>query len=337
MILVTGAAGHVGNVLIRTLLAEGRGPVRAMVHRGGNTPALAELEVETVTADLLDPFSLEAAFEGAELVFHTAGVVSIASTGLGRLRRANVEGTRNVLAACGRHGVRRLVYTSSVHAFVEPPMGECTSETSPIDPARSRGPYARTKAEATLLVLEATRTGLDAVVAYPSGIVGPHDYRPSHTGQLVLDCLRGRMWAYVNGAYDFVDVRDVAKGLIAAADRGRPGEGYLMAGHSITVEDLLNRLALQSGVPGPRICLPLGLARAAGLFSPLYYRLRRQTPVFTSYSVDVVNSNYCMDQSKAERELGFVSRPLTETLDDTVGWFSDRRGATTSKAGPSAR
>jgi dihydroflavonol-4-reductase len=321
LIVVTGAAGHVGNVLVRTLLAAARGPVRAMVHQGGNSIALAELEVEILSGDVLDPASLAVAFEGADLVFHTAGVVSITNSGLKRLRRANVEGTRNVLAACRASGVRRLVYTSSVHAFVEPPAGACTTENSPIDPVRSPDPYAKTKAEATLLVLQAARQGLEAVVAYPSGIVGPHDYKPSHTGQLVLDHFHRRLLAYVDGAYDFVDVRDVAQGLIAAADRGRSGEGYILAGHVITVIDLLRELERLSGVPAPRLRLPMRVARTAGIVAPAYYRLRRQRPLFTTYSVDVINSNHCMDRGKAERELSFAPRPLTETLDDTLRWF----------------
>ena len=321
MIVVTGAAGHVGNVLVRSLLAAHRGPVRAMVRRGGNSAALAELEVEIVSGDVLDPASLAAAFRGAEVVFHTAGVVSITNSGLKRLRRANVEGTRNVIAACRASGVGRLVYTSSVHAFVEPPAGACTTEDTPIDPARSPDPYAKTKAEATLLVLRAAQQGFDAVVAYPSGIIGPHDYKVSHTGQLVLDCFHRRLWAYVDGAYDFVDVRDVAQGLIAAADQGRSGEGYILAGHVISVIDLLKELERLSGVPAPRLRFPVKVARAAGVVAPAYYRLRRQRPLFTTYSVDVINSNHCMDRGKAEHELGFAPRPLTETLDDTLRWF----------------
>jgi dihydroflavonol-4-reductase len=136
-----------------------------------------------------------------------------------------------------------------------------------------------------------------------------------------MDFFRGRLWAYVDGAYDFVDVRDVAQGIVAAADRGRSGEGYVLSGHAMTVVDLLQELARLSGIPAPRLRFPLGVARAVGLVAPAYYRLRRQRPLFTTYSVDVINSNYCMDKSKAERELGFSARPLTETFSDTIRWF----------------
>ena len=223
MIVVTGATGHVGNVLLRRLVAEGTTDVRALVRPGKSTAAIADLEVEIVEADVRHYDSLVRAFRGADVVFHLAGIVSIATGGLKRLHETNVGGTRNVIAACREAGVGRLVYTSSVHAFVEQPPGTCLKETGAIDPLGVHGPYAKTKAEATLLVLEAAREGLDAVVVFPSGIIGPYDFRPSDTGALILACFHRRLKAYVRGAYDFVDVRDVAQGLMAAAQKGMPG------------------------------------------------------------------------------------------------------------------
>lgn len=327
MIVVTGATGHLGNVLVRRLVALGRGEIRALVGPSGRTASLAGAEVETVEADVRDHASLLRAFRGAEIVYHTAGIVSIETGGLERLRVTNVEGVRNVLAACRQAGVRRLVYTSSVHALAEPPRGVCLDESSSVDPVRVIGPYARTKAEATRLALDAAGEGLDVVVVFPSGIIGPYDFRPSYTGRFILECAQGRRRVYVDGAYNFVDVRDVAQGLIAAGEKGGQGEGYLLAGHEVSVVGLTRAIASIAGVPGARWRLPFGFTRAVSLLMPVYARLRNEQPLFTSYSLDVIASNCLMSHDKAQRELDFSPRPFRETLEDTIGWFTqvDRR------------
>jgi len=295
--------------------------LRALVRPGGSTASIVDLGVEVVGADMRRYDSLLQAFRGADVVFHVAGIVSIAGGGFKRLQETNVGGTRNVLAACREAGVRRLIYTSSVHAFVDWPVGTCLEETTVIDPLRVRAPYAKTKAEATLLALDATKQGLDAVVVFPTGIIGPHDFRPSDTGQLVLECSRGRLKASVPGAYNFVDVRDVAQGLMAAAKKGRAGEGYILAGHEITVGDLLQSVELITGVPAPSLCLPLGFVRALSFLFPAYYWITRERPLFTTYSLDVISSNCFMSHEKADRELGFSPRPFRETMEDTLRWF----------------
>lgn len=322
--VVTGATGYVGNALVRALLAQDVSGVRALVGPSRNTAALAGLEVETVEADVRSYDSLLPAFRGAEIVYHTAGLVSIGTRGLDRLRAVNVEGTRNVLHACRAAGVGRMVYTSSVHALVEPPRGALLDETFPVDPASVRGPYAKSKAEATRLVMAAASEGLDAVVVFPSGIIGPYDFRPSYAGKFIRDCAQGRLKAYVDGAYNFVDVRDVARGLLAAATKGRRGEGYILAGHTVSVAELICAIERITGVPAPRWRLHFGLARAAGTIMPAYYWMRRRQPLFTTYSLDVIASNGVMTSAKAQRELGFCPRPLLETLRDTIKWF---RGA----------
>lgn len=320
-IVVTGATGHVGNALVRGLVADGATGVYALVRPGRGTAAIADLDIEVIEGDVRSYDSLLQAFRGAEVVFHLAGIVSIATRGLERLRETNVGGTRNVLAACRDAGVGRLVYTSSVHAFVEPPRGTCLDENSPIDPALVCGTYAKTKAEATLLVLDAAKEGLDAVTVFPSGIVGPYDFRPSETGQLILECFCGRLKAYVDGAYDFVDVRDVAQGLMTAATRGRQGERYILSGHEITVKNLLHTVEDITGAQAPRLRLPFALTRAVSFLIPAYYWAARRRPLFTTYSLDVINSNCLMSHEKAERELDYSTRPLQETMEDTLRWF----------------
>lgn len=332
MIVVTGATGLVGNALLRRLAAireDGvtgplAGPVRTIVRRGSNASSIAGLGVEVVEGDTRDLDSLVAAFRGADVVFHLAGFISIGRDTLESLRAVNVAGTKNVLEACRVAGIRRLVYASSIHAFVEPPMGTCTTESTPIDPERARGAYAKTKAEATQLVLAAARQGLDVVIVFPSGILGPYDFRPSPTGAMVLAAVRRKLGAYVDGAYNFVDVRDVADGLVAALERGRPGEGYILAGDEITVYDLLHTIEEVSGSPAPRLHLNFNLVRGVSFLIPAYYWATRQTPLFTKYSLDVISSNCAMSSAKARAELGYRPRPLRETLDDTVRWFQEQ-------------
>jgi dihydroflavonol-4-reductase len=324
MIVVTGATGLVGNALLRALGERGLGPVRALVRPGRDLSCLAGLDVEVVRGDTRDLASLVAAFQGADAVIHLAGMIKITREKLGRLREVNVEGTKNVISACRTAGVRRLVYTSSIHAFAEPAKGVCTDETTPIDPRLVFGNYGKTKAEATQLVFAAAREGLDAVIVFPSGIIGPYDWRPSETGQFIVDACRGKIPATVDGGYNFVDSRDVADGLIGALERGRTGEGYILAGHEITVLDLFHELEQLSGTPKPRMHLDIRLVRAVAPLIPAYYWITRQRPLFTTYSLRVISSNCEMSSEKASSELGYSPRPLRQTLGDTVRWFTDQ-------------
>jgi dihydroflavonol-4-reductase len=324
MLVVTGATGFLGNVLVRTLLAGGAGWVRSLARPTSDLASLAGLDTEIVHADLGDPASLVSAFTGADTVFHVAGTVSITRGGLTRLRETNVEGTRNVLAACRQAGVRRLVYCSSIHAFVVPPRGSCITEDSPVDPDRCTGSYDRSKAEATLLVREAAAQGMDVVTVHPTGVVGPYDFRPSPMGELLLQCSRGRLPAYVDGAYNFVDVRDVAAGIAAAATKGTSGAGYILAGDNVTVRALMQTVEAVTGTPAPRLRMPIGLLKSLSFLIPVYYWATRQTPLFTAYSLDVVSSGCDMNSAKAGRELGYTARPFRETVEDAVRWFREQ-------------
>ncbi|MGQ9779241.1 MAG: NAD-dependent epimerase/dehydratase family protein [Bacillota bacterium] len=174
-----------------------------------------------------------------------------------------------------------------------------------------------------MLVREAIAGGLDAVIVFPSGVIGPYDYRLSEMGGFILDYLRGRVKVYTDGAYDFTDVRDVARGLVAAGEKGRRGEGYLLTGEVITVRGLMDLLHRLTGIKPPSLRVPRWLARAAAVFSPLYYTFARTRPRFTSYALHVLGSNCRMDSSKARRELGYSPRPLAESVADTIKWFME--------------
>jgi dihydroflavonol-4-reductase len=324
MNLVTGATGHIGNVLVRKLLAAGEA-VRVLILPGEDTLPLQDLLLEMVTGDVLNLPSLRKAMQGVTRVFHLAGIISILPGRDRRVHRVNVEGTKNIIEAARETGVRRLIYTSSIHAIRRAPAGVRIDEQLPFDPENTAGEYDRSKAEASLAVLDAARNGLDSVIVCPTGVIGPNDYRRSELGQLILDCVEHKPQFYVDGAYDFVDVRDVADGMITAAEKGRSGETYILSGEKITVRRIIDTLWNLTGRHFTRIYVPFSIARFAARFTPLIYIHRKIKPRFTSYSLETLRSNADISHAKATSELGYHPRSLVETIADTVDWFRKHR------------
>ena len=238
--LVTGATGHIGNVLVRRLLELGQ-RVRVFILPGEDRSALEGLEIEYAEGNVLDPESLAQAMAGVNMVYHLAGVITILPGKNDFVERVNVQGTRNVLTAARRAGVGRVIYTGSIHAFQRVPHGVLVDEAVPFDAEHAINAYDRSKALASMAVQEAVREGQDAVIACPTGVIGPHDYRLSEMGALIFDWIKTRTAMIIKGAYDFVDVRDVAEGLILAAARGRTGETYILSGQQIQVPDKIGR------------------------------------------------------------------------------------------------
>lgn len=293
-----------------------------MILPGDPLLGLKNLPLEIVEGDVRDFESLNKAFEGAAFVFHLASFVSIGSYHKNLVWQINVEGVRNVIKASLACKVGRLVYMSSIHAFEEPPEGSPILETKNFSPQQVTGAYAKTKAEATRLVLQAVReTGLDAVIVHPSGVFGPFDYKPSHTGQLIRDFMAGKLHAYIDGAYDYVDVRDVAEGALAAAEMGRKGENYILSGERISVKGLMDMLEEVTGKPAPRLWLPLWLARLSAPVLELYYKLAKRPPLYTPYSIFTLSSNSLTSHEKASREWGYHPRPVKESIFDAVKWL----------------
>ncbi len=307
MYLITGATGHIGNVLVRKLLERGK-KVRALILPGEDTTSLEGVDVEKVEGDVLNLESLWKPLEGVSGVFHLAGIISIMPGADPLVWRVNVEGTRNVLKAAIQSGVRRLVYTSSIHAIQRVEEG-VIDEQLPYDPGNPYGEYDRSKAQATLDVQQASRGELDAVIACPTGVIGPFDYRGSMMGSVIRTAAENRPTLYVDGAYDFVDVRDVADGLIAAEEKGTRGESYILSGGRMSVRYLLETVREITGRSFPTVKIPFGLARAASVFTPLYYRLAHASPRFTPYSLEVLQSNSHISHAKASRELGLSPAP----------------------------
>jgi dihydroflavonol-4-reductase len=329
MNLVTGATGHIGNVLVRKLLSLNEA-VRVLILPGEDTSPLQGLPLERVNGDVLEPSSLRDAMRGVTRVFHLAGVISILPGKNSFLHRVNVDGTKNIISEARKAGVRRLIYTSSIHAIQRAPQGVRIDERLPFDPQNSVGEYDRSKAEASLAVLEAARQGLDSVILCPTGVIGPNDYRRSELGQLILDCVEQKPQFYVDGAYDFVDVRDVADGILQAAEKGRSGETYILSGEALSVRRIIDVLWELTGRRFTRIYVPFSLARFAARFTPLLYIHRKVKPRFTSYSLETLRSNSNISHAKATAELGYHPRSLMETISDTVEWFRKNRKAVLS-------
>ncbi len=322
MIAVTGATGHIGNVLVRKLLARGES-VRVIVPPFEDIKPIEGLQVEIVESDVQNVDSLVKAFNGAEIVYHLAGIVTISSGNDDLLYHINVEGTKNVVNACLKNHAKRLVYVSSVHALKEPPHGTVIDETCNYDPECARGSYDRSKALGSLEVLKGINNGLDAVLVCPSGVIGPYDYRISQMGHLIINFMKGDLKAGVDGAYDFVDVRDVAEGIILACENGKCGESYVLAGEQISVQELFSELEKFTGIKAPGLKLPLWLVKAVIKISPLYYKATGKEPLFTSYSIDVINSNSKISYVKARNELSYSPRPIKESIKDSVEWIKE--------------
>lgn len=319
-VVVTGASGHLGANLVRLLLERGD-RVRVLVHR--NARPFEGLDVEIARGDLLAPDSLRDAFAGMEVVYHLAGVVSILGDAGGAVPVVNVAGAGNAAGAALACGAR-MVHCSSVHAF------DLAAGAGPLDETAARVPaasphhsaYDRSKADGERLVREAVGRGLDAVVVHPTGVIGPWDFEPSRMGRFFIRLWKGTLPALVHGAFDFVDARDVAGGLVTAAERGGRGESYLLGGHFCKIAEVA---AVAAGVTGrhhARPTLPMWLARVGVPFMRLAAVAARTEPLYTAESLAVLRVGRVVDHTKAGRDLGFAPRPLEESVADVYRWFA---------------
>lgn len=325
--LLTGATGFLGRAVLMELL-ERSAEVYALVLKDDPLAETLPSGVTAVVGDVCDEASLTPFFENADeetCVIHCAGVVSVASKPGEKLYKVNVEGTRNILRMCSLHKIGKLVYVSSVHAIPETPKGVTVTEPHTISPELVTGHYAKSKAMATNLVLNAAREGLNASVVFPSGIIGPGDLAGGSITQMLQSFLAGKLPLGVRGGYDFVDVRDVAGGIVACAEHGVSGKGYILSGHYASVREILVTAKDIAKLKQTVCSLPIRLAR---WIAPLYERhsLRRKKPLcFTPYSIAVLDSNGQFSHQTATKHLGYMPRPLQETLRDAVRWLMDKK------------
>jgi dihydroflavonol-4-reductase len=319
-VIVTGASGHIGLNLVRALTAEKQN-VRALVHV--NQKPLEGLGAEIVRADVSNVDSLIKVFQGADVVYHLAGVISIVNTEWPLVERINVQGVGNVIEACRRSKVKRLVHFSSIHAIQQEPLDKPVDESSPLIDGRGYPPYDRSKAAGQRLIRAAVADGLDAVVVNPTGVFGPYDYQPSFFGSALLGMANSKMPALVNGGFDWVDARDVAQGAILAAEKAPTGSEYLLSGHWVSMPDIAAAMREISDASITGFVCPMPVARFGATFSTVYSRLAKKRAIYTSISMNALKSNHNISHDKASRELGYQPRPFKETLRDTLQWFAE--------------
>jgi dihydroflavonol-4-reductase len=323
--LVTGASGHIGANLVRSLLAAGR-RLRVAVHTDDR--ALAGLPVERIACDITERADVLAALEGVGVVYHCAARIAITKRDERGMMQTNLEGTRHLVEAALERGVRRFVHFSSIHAIACPRPDTPVDENGPLVDRRGGMLYDSSKAGAERIVLDAVRRGLDAVIVNPTAVIGPYDFKPSLMGEVILRLLSGRLPGLVPGGFNWVDARDVAAGAMLAEAKGRRGERYILGGAWESVAGLSRLVGEVSGVRTIRCVLPLWLAYVGLPFLAVGAALTGQRRLYTRDSLQTLSSYRSISTRKAESELGYTHRSLEETLRDTVAWFGqsgDRR------------
>ena len=324
--LVTGGSGHLGGTLINMLLSKGE-KVRALLLPNDPLPFSGDAEI--VRGNVCDRDSLVPFFarepEQQLILLHCAGLISITAKIDPALYQVNVLGTKNIGDMALENNVSRMIYVSSVHAIPTGADETVIREISDFDPKTVEGAYAKTKAEATEYIMSLAKKGLNVSVVHPSGIMGPNDNGKGHLTTMILEYLKGKLTAIVRGGYDFVDVRDVADGILKCVDKGKPGECYILSNRYFSVRQIMDMLHDISGKKRVRAVLPIWFAKFAAPFAELYYKVRKQSPLFTRYSLYTLTANANFSHEKAEKELGYHTRSMADTLKDTVAYLKSHR------------
>ena len=327
--LLTGAAGYLGSNISR-LLIEREKSVRALVLKGD--PAISQVpsEVEIISGDLLDIDSLEKLFNLPErteiIVIHCASMVTVSSELSKKLYEVNVTGTKNILDACIKHKVNKLVYVSSTSAIPELPHGEVIHEVDSFDPKPIIGGYGKTKAIATQMVLDAVKKhDIDASIVYPSGITGPNDYGNGYFTNFIIDYFNGRMPAGITGSFNAVDVRDLADGVITCTEKGRKGEGYIMSNSAVSMRDLFSLIHRDTGAKDVNLIIPVSIVKFFSTVLSFFSFFTKKPSPIPSFAIYNITRNNVFSCEKAKCELGFKTRPFDETIRDMAVWLHNNR------------
>jgi len=318
---VTGGTGFIGGMVVRKLVEAGH-TVRALVRPGADTRQLDSLPVERIEGNLENEESLRRGMEGCDRVFHLAALYAFWGYRWEDFYRTNVEGTRRVLTVAAQVGVPRIVYTSSIATLGIPRGDVPANEDTPVTLDEKIGHYKRSKFLAEEVARDFARQGVPVVIVNPAAPVGVGDYKPTPTGQMIVDFLNGRMFGYVDTGMNIVDVEDVAMGHLLAAERGRVGERYILGGENLTLKQVLDILAEVSGRPPVRLRIPHSVALAWSYVDVTLARLNPcHIPAATPEKVRLSRQKEYYDSSKAMRELGYTYRPAREALRKAVEWY----------------
>ena len=322
--VVTGGTGFVGSAVVRHLAAGGH-RVRALARPGSDRCLLADLPVEIADGDLTDPISLRRILHGCGWLFHVAAFYSLWARDRRQFYDVNVEGTRRILRAAADAGATRVVYTSTVGALGIPTNGSAGTEETPASLQDMVGDYKRSKFLAEEVARDFARQGLPVVIVNPSTPVGAGDIKPTPTGQMIVDFLRGRMWAYLETGLNVVDVEDVAAGHLLAAERGTIGKRYILGGKNLTLREIFEVLGRLTGIRPPRVKV------SAGMILPLAWvsewvadHLTGRPPLIAVDAVRMARKTMFFDGGKAIRELGLPQSPIEDALARAVRWFRER-------------
>jgi dihydroflavonol-4-reductase len=321
LVFLTGATGFVGSHVARSLAAQGA-DLRLLVRPASDLRNIQELQAERVIGDLRDTASLKRAVAGCDVIFHVAADYRLWVRDPEQMYRSNVEGTRAILEAARENRVRRVVYTSSVATMGFQSNGHLADEDSPVSLANMIGPYKRSKFMAEEIAVEAGRSGMDVVVVNPTTPVGERDIKPTPTGRIVVDFLKKKFPAYVDTGLNLVDVAECARGHVAALERGKSGERYILGGENLTLKQILDKLAVITGLPSPSIKVPHLVALATGVVDQVFTGyIRNREPRATIDAVRMGRKKMFVSSSKAERHLGWKIVPVDGALRLAVEWF----------------
>lgn len=320
--LVTGGTGFVGTAVVRLLLSEGHA-VRALARRGSDPQNLDGLDIDLTVGDLLDKESLRRACKGCRRLYHVGAHYSLWEPSPKVFYRVNVDGTRNLLEAAMEEGLERVVYTSTVGALGHREDGGPANEETPVGLDQMIGHYKRSKFLAEIEAREAARLGLPVVIVNPSTPVGPRDIKPTPTGQIIVDFLNRRMPAYIDTGLNFIDVADVARGHLLAAERGRIGERYILGHRNLTLHELFAILGQIAKLPPPKLRIPYRLILPLAYGNHWLSYLINKPPRIPLEGVKMAKRRMFFDASKAVRELGLPQTPIEQALEEAVRWFTD--------------
>ena len=323
MTLVTGATGFVGNHVARYLANHGK-KLRLLVRPSSDRSTLAGLDAQICVGDIRDRASVAEAIAGCREIYHVAAEYRLWSRTPAGLYETNVGGTQNLLEAASGADIRRFVYTSSIGTIAPAADGSAVTEASPSTLADMTGHYKRSKFLAEQEALRYAAAGLPVVVVSPTAPVGEADFKPTPTGRIISDFLNGRMPAYVDTGLNLVDVRDVARGHWLAAEKGIPGERYLLGSENLSLRQILETAAEISGRPAPRIRLPYFAAWIAGACSTGWSALSGSAPAVPMEGVRMARRQMFADCTKARRELGFEPVPVRGAIARAIEWFESQ-------------
>ena len=318
---ITGATGFVGSHVAR-ILAEQGADLRLLVRSSSRADNIAGLKADRVLGDLRQPDSLKKAMEGCEFVFHVAADYRLWVRDPQEMYRANVEGTQAIIRAAQESGVRRVIYTSSVATMGFTQAGHIADENSPVTLDDMVGHYKRSKFMAEQIALEAGRSGANVVVVNPTTPIGEQDIKPTPTGTIIVDFLKRKFPAYVDTGLNLADVTEVARGHLLAMERAVPGERYILGGENLTLKQILDKLAVLTGLPSPSMKVPHAVALGFAVFDQFFTGvIRGKEPRATVDAVRMGRKKMFASSAKAERELGYKVVPVESAIGRAVNWF----------------